>query len=104
MNFISYVKKLWRFDCSRGCTLHNQSQSPSNDSYTKVSVRTSGNNMNLDFDALTYLRVNNPFNPIVGYLNINSLRNKIDDLREVCKKVQIDILCIDETKLDDSSW
>ena len=48
--------------------------------------------MNLDFDALTYLRVNNPFNPIVGYLNINSLRNKIDDLREVCKKVQIDIL------------
>ena len=102
MNFISYVKKLWRFDCSRGCTLHNQSQSPSNDSYTKVSVRTSGNNMNLDFDALTYLRVNNPFNPIVGYLNINSLWNKIDDLREVCRKVQIDILCIDETKLDDS--
>ena len=58
--------------------------------------------MDLDIDGLIHLRVNNPFNPIVGYLNINSLRNKIDDLREVCKKVQIDILCIDETKLDDS--
>ena len=49
-----------------------------------------------------HLRVNNPFNPIVGYLNINSLRNKIDNPREVCKKVQIDVLCINETKLDDS--
>ena len=46
-----------------------------------------------------HLRVNNPFNPIVGYLNINSLRNKIDAVSEVFKKVQIDILCIDESKL-----
>ena len=46
-----------------------------------------------------HLRVNNPFNPFVGYLNINSLRNKIDAVSEVFKKVQIDILCIDETKL-----
>ena len=58
--------------------------------------------MDLDIDNLIHLRVNNPFNPIVGYLNINSLRNKIDNLREVCKTVQIDILCINETKLDDS--
>ena len=91
-----------RFDCSRRSTLHKLSQSLSNGSYTKGSVRTSRNNMDLDIDGLIHLRVNNPFNPIVGYLNINSLRNKIDDLREVCKKVQIDILCIDETKLDDS--
>ena len=78
------------------------SQNSSKDSYIKGSVRTSGDNINLDIDGLIHLRVNNPFNPIVGYLNINSLRNKIDDLREVCKKVQIDILCIDETKLDNS--
>ena len=58
--------------------------------------------MNLDIDGLIHLRVNNPFNPIVGYLNINSLRNEIGDLREVCEKVQIDIVCIDEIKLDDS--
>ena len=58
--------------------------------------------MDLDIDGLIHLRVNNPFSPIVGYLNVNSLRNKIDDFREVCKKVQIEILCIDETKHDDS--
>ena len=74
----------------------------SNDIYTKGSERTSGNNMDLDIDGLIHLRVNNLFNPTVGYLNINSLRNKIDDLREVCKNVQTDILCIDKTKLDGS--
>ena len=55
----------------------------------------------MGLDGLIHLRVNNPFNHIIGYLNINSLRNKIDDLLKVCKNVQIDILCIDETKLDD---
>ena len=59
--------------------------------------------MDLDIDGPIHLRVNNPFNPIVGYLKINSLRNKIDDLHEVCNKAQIDILCIDETKLDSFS-
>ena len=43
-----------------------------------------------------------PNNPFIGYLNINSLHNKIVHLREICKKAPIDILCIDETKLDDS--
>ena len=65
------------------------SQNPSNDNYTKRSGRTSGNNMDLDNDGLIHLRVNNPFNPVVGYLNINSLRNKIDDLCEVCKKFKL---------------
>ena len=82
--------------------MHFTSRNSSNDIYTKGSVRTSGNSMNLDIDGIIHLRINNPFNRIVGYLNINSLRKKIDDLREVCKKVEIDILCIDETKLDDS--
>ena len=41
-------------------------------------------------------------NPILGYVNINSLRNKIISLHDVVAKVPIDILRIDETKLDDS--
>lgn len=48
------------------------------------------------------LRNKYPYNPIIGYLNINSLRNKIIDLREVIKKAPLDIFCIDETKLDES--
>ena len=45
----------------------------------------------MGLDGPIHHRVNNPFNHIIEYLNINSLRNKIDDLRKVCKNVQIDI-------------
>ena len=41
-------------------------------------------------------------NPVVGYLKINSLRNKITQLRDVCGTAPADWLCIDETKLDAS--
>ena len=41
-------------------------------------------------------------NPILGYFNINPFRNKIVSLRDVVAKLHIDILCTDETKLDDS--
>ena len=40
--------------------------------------------------------------PILGYLNIKSLRNKIVSLRDVVTKVPTDILFINETLLDDS--
>ena len=44
----------------------------------------------------------NDSNPIVAYLNINSLGEKINHLREICKESPIDILCVDETKIDSS--
>ena len=40
-------------------------------------------------------------NLIIGYLNINSLRTKILNLKEILHKAPIDILCIDETKLNE---
>ena len=40
-------------------------------------------------------------NPIIGYLNINSLRNKIVDLRQVLHESELDIITISETKLSD---
>ena len=40
-------------------------------------------------------------NPILGYSNIDSLINKIVSSRDVVAKFPTDILCIDETKLDD---
>ena len=51
---------------------------------------------------LIELRKKYPNNSIIGYLNINSLRNKITDLREKMSKVSLDIVCIDERKLDES--
>ena len=35
-------------------------------------------------------------------MNINLIRNKIISLRELANKAPIDILCIDETKIDES--
>ena len=37
---------------------------------------------------------------MIGYLNIHSLRNKIDYLTDTCNKSSLDIFCIDETKID----
>ena len=38
---------------------------------------------------------------MVSYLNINSIRNKFDDLKLIIDE-NVDILCIAETKIDES--
>ena len=38
----------------------------------------------------------------LNYLNINSLRNKIIDLRQVLKHISLDYFVLSETKLDNS--
>ena len=43
----------------------------------------------LDLDGLNSLSKEHQSNPIIGYLNINSLHNKINDLRKTCRKAQI---------------
>ena len=51
-----------------------------------------------------WIKVRNscPNNPIIGYLSIKTLQNKIISLRELIAKAPLDVFCIDETKLDDS--
>ena len=39
---------------------------------------------------------------MIGYLNINHFENKVINFREICHQAPIDIICIDETKLDSS--
>ena len=56
----------------------------------------------MDLDGLNKLSKEHQNNPIIAYLNINSLRNKINELRKTCRKTQIHVLCIDETKLRES--
>ena len=41
-------------------------------------------------------------NPLIAYLNINSIQNMINALRVISKIFPLGILCIDETKLNDS--
>ena len=57
---------------------------------------------NFDLHDLVKLRKDYENNLIIGYLNINHLSSKIDYLREIYIKSPIDILSIDETKLDSS--
>ena len=39
-------------------------------------------------------------NTVIGFLNFNLLRNKIEAcIIELCKNLEIDIICIDQTKL-----
>ena len=40
--------------------------------------------------------------PIIGYLNINSIRTKILSLKGILHKAPVYILCIDETNLDET--
>ena len=52
------------------------------------------------FTDINNLRISNPKKIIIGHLNINSLRNKIDELKYIIKG--IDIFAITESKLDAS--
>ena len=61
------------------------------------------NNMQIsDLQILRKLRLKYPRNPYIGYLNINSLRNKTIDVREMIGRLQFDYLKISETTLDSS--
>ena len=51
----------------------------------------------LQNDRLPFLH-----NPLIAFLNINSLRNKVIDLGDILKNLPLDYLVIGETKLDEN--
>ena len=53
------------------------------------------------YSIINKLRIENANRIIIAQLNINSIRNKIDMLSTIVRN-KIDILCITETKLDDT--
>ena len=66
------------------------------DSTNQVSL-----NQNILLDKLKELRLDNPKNLTLTYLNINSVRNKFDSLQEIVMG-KVDILIVAETKIDAS--
>ena len=66
------------------------------------SHQTSDSIFDSDLQGLINLRTAYQNNPLIAYLNINSLREKIISLKEVLMKVNLDVLCIGKTKLDSS--
>ena len=73
----------------------------SDDSFDFFSENQRSNN-ELDLEGLQVLRNQYRSNPLIGYLNINFLQHKIDSLRQILKKPSLEIICVDETKLDES--
>ena len=53
-------------------------------------------------DGLINLKNAYQNNPFIGYININSLTEKVVSVREGLPEASIDILCVDKTKLDAS--
>ena len=57
-------------------------------------------NISSDIEDILNPWTKNPNNPILGFLNINGLRNNIGDLRMVLERCLPDILIIEEKKLN----
>ena len=55
-----------------------------------------------DLQILHKLRLKYPRNPLIRYLNINSLRNRTIDVVEMIGRLPLDYFVISETKLDSS--
>ena len=72
-----------------------ESSSPS-PTQTDISLESSGS---CDINKLFSLRTEYNNHPIIGFLNINSLRDKIIDLRILMERCLPDLLVIEETKL-----
>ena len=53
-------------------------------------------------DTICERRQKHPKNLIISHVNINSVRNKFEYVYDLLSKGLIDVLCITETKLDDS--
>ena len=69
---------------------------------SQIVQNNSFSNLDLDLYKLQLLKQKYHSNPFISYLNINSLSNKIDALRQIWKTAPLEILCVDETKLDSS--
>ena len=55
-----------------------------------------------DFQVLHPERLKHNKNPMIGYLNINSLRNKLTHLGVILKYLSLDYFVLSETELDES--
>ena len=54
----------------------------------------------LDIESSKLIRNKNKNNPFISYMNINSLRNKIHDLRSLLADLNPEVITISETKID----
>ena len=56
----------------------------------------------IDIDQAKKIRFSNIHNALIGHLNINSIRNKLNELKIISKDFMPTVLAISETKVDAS--
>ena len=99
---------LWLNPSTHPCTHRPQRLSlslPSERTFLNNGIVTHENsvsNQSSDLQILSKNRLKYSTNQLIGCLSINSLRNKIIDVREVIGKLSLDYFVISETKLDES--
>ena len=104
-NFLAKMKKFWEGKEYSDTADNNGREHPSVfDVISAPSSKNSDNQESGDFNSKECLkdtRQNNLNRPVLGQVNINSIRNKFS-----CISVgnNIDVLLISETKLDDTRW
>ena len=81
-------------------SISNASEADGECSLSAPSIESTQLDGSNEFREIFILRTKNPNNPLIGFLNINSLRNKMIDLRLVVEKCLTDILVIEETKIN----
>jgi hypothetical protein len=67
---------------------------------TILNVEPNSENSINDFQNLVSFGHNHLSNPFFSYYNINSLRNKFFEIKDLASKVLPDILVLAETKID----
>ena len=65
---------------------------------TDIAKHLSTTNTNIS-QILKGLRLRNPKNVILPYLDVNSIRNKFENLQEIIKQ-NVDVLAVAETKTE----
>ena len=60
------------------------------------------NSATIDIEESKKIRTANTNNPMISHLNVNHLRNKISEIRELTKRLYPNVLAISETKIDSS--
>ena len=56
----------------------------------------------INVDEFEKIRIANTNNPMISHLNVNHLRNKICEIRELTRRLYPNVLAISETKIDTS--
>ena len=81
--------------------MNNEESTETHRLETDESDQPNVDDIDLDLEGLKDLKSKNFHNPFISHLNINSLRYKITELREILTKSNLEILTVSETKLDD---